>query len=136
VSIPFGDEGHQALGEMREIREITDVEPLALQDAEPLLDLVHPGTMGWQEMANKAGMERQPLLSLLAMMDTRIIKHKVDLSDRGGKLLIQLGEQSDKLHLSLAYKRLGRDLTCARIKGCKEMEGTTTFVFMLHAGRQ
>lgn len=93
-------------------------------------------TMCWQEVADKAGMKRQPVLSLLAMMDTRIIEHKEDASDRGWKLLVQLGEQSDELNLPLAHERLGRDLACPGIKSCKQVQGTSAFVLMLHTGRQ
>jgi len=119
-----------------EVREIADWESFALQDAEPLLDLIHPGTMGWQEVADKARMKCQPALSLLTMMDTRIIEYKVDLSDRGWKLLVQLGEQSDELNLPLAHERLGRDLACSGIKSGKQVQGTSAFVLMLHTGRQ
>jgi hypothetical protein len=92
--------------------------------------------MRWQEVADKTGMERQPVLSLLAMVDTRIIEHKEDASDRGWKLLVQLGKQSDKLNLPLAHERLGRDFARPGIKSRKQVEGTSAFVLMLHTGRQ
>src|SRR5437762_8446753 len=92
--------------------------------------------MCWQEMADKAGMECQPRSGLLAMMDTRIIEHKEDASDRGWKLLLHLGEQSDAFDLPLPHERLSRDLACTRIKSRKQVQGTSTFVFMLHAARQ
>jgi len=57
------------------------LESLALYDAEPLLNLILTFAMDWQEVADEAGMERQPVLSLLAMMDTRVIEHKEDASD-------------------------------------------------------
>ena len=86
-----------------QVRKIADAKSLALHYAEPLLYLVHPGTMRWEEVADKAGMERQPVLSLFAMMDTRIIEHKKDASNRGWKLLIELGEQRNELDLPLAH---------------------------------
>lgn len=110
MSIPFGDESHQAIGQKTAVREVTNLKSLALQDTEPLLYLIHPGAMDRQEVADKAGMKRQPVLSLLAMMDTRIIEHKEDASDRGRKLLIQLGEQSEELFLPLAHGCLSCDL--------------------------
>ncbi len=76
MSIPFSNKGHQALCQVMEIGEIAELESFALHYAEPLFDLIHPGAMCWQKVANKAGMKRQPVLSLFAMMDTRIIEHK------------------------------------------------------------
>jgi hypothetical protein len=90
---------------MMRVRKITDTKPLALHYAEPLLYLVHPRAMRWEEVADKTGMERQPVLSLLAMMNTRIIEHKEDTFDRSWKLLIQLSEQSNELNLPLANCR-------------------------------
>src|SRR2546422_2726075 len=46
--IPFCDKGHQPLRQVLLVRKIGDPQPLALQDREPLLDLVHPGTMHGQ----------------------------------------------------------------------------------------
>ena len=40
MRIPFGDKGHQALGQVIQISEVTDAEPLALEDADlPLCTL-------------------------------------------------------------------------------------------------
>src|SRR5436305_5709684 len=136
MGIPFSNEGHQTFCQMMEIGEIAELESLTLHDAEPLLDLVHPGAMYWEKVADKAGMERQPVLSLFAMMDTRIIEHKKDASNRGWKLLIELGEQRNELDLPLAHGRLSRDLACPGIKSRKQVQGPSTFVLMLYAGRQ
>jgi hypothetical protein len=43
--IPFGHKGHQALRQGLFVRKIGNVQAFALQDREPLLDLIHPGAM-------------------------------------------------------------------------------------------
>ena len=45
---------------MIEVREVADPQPLALQNAKPLFDLVHPGAMCRQKVADEAGMIRLP----------------------------------------------------------------------------
>ncbi len=58
MGIPFRDEGHQAFCQTIEVREVADAQPLALQNAKPLFDLVHPGAMRRQKVADEAGMSR------------------------------------------------------------------------------
>ncbi len=36
VLIPLGDKGEQAVGQMRQVGEVGQAQPFALQDAEPL----------------------------------------------------------------------------------------------------
>ena len=55
MRIPFSDKGHQAISQMSEIGEVTDLKPLALQDAEPLLNLVHKGSNGLAESGRQSG---------------------------------------------------------------------------------
>ncbi len=45
MRIPFCDKGQQASSEAVQVGEIEHAESFALQDAEPLLDLIHPGTV-------------------------------------------------------------------------------------------
>jgi hypothetical protein len=57
MSIPLSDESHQALCQMIEVREIADLKSFALQDAEPLLDLVHKGGNGLARSGRQSGDE-------------------------------------------------------------------------------
>src|SRR5712692_9441725 len=45
MGVPFRDICHQALCQLIAVREVADLEPFALENTEPLLDLVHPGAM-------------------------------------------------------------------------------------------
>ncbi len=54
MSIPFSHKGHQAFCQMTQVREIADAQPLALQNAEPLRDLIHPLTVDGQKEAHEA----------------------------------------------------------------------------------
>jgi len=53
LSIPFGDICHEPLSQVIQVGEVADVQPLALENAQPLLYLIHPGTMHGQEVAHK-----------------------------------------------------------------------------------
>ncbi len=136
MSGPFRNESHQAIGQMSEVREVTDLKSFALQDAEALLDLIHPGAMGRQEMADKPGMSGQPVLRLLAIMHAGVIEYQEDAADCSGKLFLHWGEQSDELFLPLAHSCLSCDLARPCSKGRKQVDGSGAFVLVLHAGRQ
>lgn len=76
IGIPFSHKGYQAFCQMIQVSEIADPQLLALQNAKPLLDLVHPGAMRRQKVTGEAGMSRQPRLNrfplcILALSRTR-----------------------------------------------------------------
>jgi hypothetical protein len=81
LRIPLGNKGHSLSSQMIHISEIADTQPLALQNAEPLLHLIHPGAMRGQKGTGEAGMSRQPGLNAFPFVDTRIIKDEVDVSN-------------------------------------------------------
>jgi hypothetical protein len=47
----------------------------ALQDAKPLFNLIHPGTMNRRVMKDKSRMQGFPCLNLLAFMHTQVIQY-------------------------------------------------------------
>ena len=136
MSVPFSHEGHQALGQMTKIGKVADLKPLALHDAEPLFDLIHPGAMRWQEMANEAWVSFQPSLNLLALMNTGVIEDEEDTPHLSGNLSIEPGKQPNEFCLAFAQRGESRDLAGARIKGSKQMQGTCPLVFVLYTSRQ
>lgn len=44
--IPFGNDRHQAFGQMRIVGKISHTKPLTLFNGEPLLNVIHPRTGG------------------------------------------------------------------------------------------
>jgi hypothetical protein len=74
VGIPLADKGHQAISQLSAISEVTDLKPLALYNTEPLLDLVHPGTVCWQKVTVKAGVSGKPGPNTFALMDAGVIE--------------------------------------------------------------
>jgi hypothetical protein len=76
MSVPFHHKSHQALCQLIAVREVADLKPFVLENTEPLLDLVHPGAMDGQNLADKTRMGCQPSLNLLASMDASVIKHE------------------------------------------------------------
>jgi hypothetical protein len=136
VRIPFCDKGQQSLGEMIQVREIADVQPLALHNAEPLLNLIHPRRVDRQKEAHEARVRLEPGLDLLPFMHAQVIKDQKDATNGGRNLPIQLGQQSDELFLSLPQCRSCVDLASPRSKGGKQMECSCSFVLVLQASRE
>ena len=89
MGIPFGNEGHDALGQMIQAGEITDAEPFALEDTEPLLYLIHPRAMHRSEVTHEARMSSQPCLHKLAFVHLEIIHNQDNMGERGRKLLVE-----------------------------------------------
>src|SRR5947208_16297407 len=110
MRIPFRDKGQQPLSQMIQVSEVADAETFALQNADPLLELIHPGTVHRQKPADKAGVRLEPGSHLLAFMHARVIKHQRDATNGRWNLPIQLGEQGDELSLPLAPFRSSIDL--------------------------
>ena len=68
VLIPFRNKRHQPLRHRLLGYKIGDAPPVALQNRELLLDLIHPGTMHGEKMEHKAGVLSQPSLDLFALV--------------------------------------------------------------------
>ena len=47
--IPFQNCGHESLGELIQLRKVTGLQPLALENSELLLHLMHPRAVDRQE---------------------------------------------------------------------------------------
>ena len=66
--IPFGNKSHQPLCQVLLVSKIRNPQPFALQNREPLLDLIHPGTIHGWKVEHKARMFAQPGLHLFAFV--------------------------------------------------------------------
>ena len=80
MRIPCSDEDYQVFCQMIQVGEVANAQPLALEKAKPLPDLIHPGAMRRQKVTDEAGMSRQPSLNAFPFMDTRVIENQVDAS--------------------------------------------------------
>ena len=85
----------------RLVGEIGDPQPLPLQDAEPLLHLVHPRAMHRRVMEHEPRVLRQPRLHLLALVHPQVVQDHMDRLDRRGDLAVQLLQERDELGLPL-----------------------------------
>ena len=120
--IPFGHKRHQTFRKVFLVRKIGDLQPLTLQDREPLLNLVHPGAMHGWKVEHKTWMFGQPSLHLFALMHPKIIEHHMDRRDSRSSLPIHMFQKRDKFHLPFPLGRRGVDLPCPRIKSGKEVQ--------------
>ena len=124
MCIPFCNKGHQPLRQMLLVRKIGHPQAFALQDREPLLDLIHPRTMDGWKVQHKARVFGQPGLYLLAFVPPYIIEHHMNRRDVRGHLLIDMLQERDEFHLPFPLGRRGGDRTRARIKPGKKVQGT------------
>ncbi len=136
LNIPFGDICHKPLGQVIQGSEVAEAQSLALENAKPLLHLVHPGAMRWQEVADEAWVSCQPSLNLLASMDAGVIEHQENVPNRGFDLPIEPSEHGDEFGLAFASRRSSRDLARSCVKSRKQMQGSGTLVLVLHTGWQ
>src|SRR5205823_7740462 len=104
-----------------------------LEDAKPLLNLVHPGTVNRHKETDEAGMRLEPCLNLFPFMDTGIIKHEKDALHPGWGLSVKFGKQGDEFFLAFAQGGESRDFARARVKGSEQMECSGSFVLVLQA---
>jgi hypothetical protein len=110
MRIPFCNKGNQPFSQVVQVGEVADTQPLALQDAEPLPHLIHPGAMHRQKPTDKARMGLEPSLDLFTCMHTGVIEDHPDATNGRWNLPIQLGEQGNELFLPLAHLRSSVDL--------------------------
>ncbi len=68
--------------------EISDSQAFALEDAEPLLHVIHPGAMHRREMHHKAGMLGKPLAYVSTMMPTDIVTDEMNRLDGFSNLTV------------------------------------------------
>ncbi|HEY6406599.1 MAG TPA: hypothetical protein VIY29_03920 [Ktedonobacteraceae bacterium] len=112
---------HDPLCQMIQIREVADAQALSLQDAEPLLDLVHPRRQcDFQEVADEAGMSREPGLNLFALLDAGVTRARERCaSPRQESPDRAKVSQGDEFCLAFASRGESRDLPRPRIKSGK-----------------
>src|SRR4051794_15167656 len=82
--VPLGDELVDGALEGGEVGEIGRPEALASEDAEPLLDRVHPGAVDRGDVGTETRMVVQPAPYERAVMDRDVVGEQVDGGDRGG----------------------------------------------------
>src|SRR3954466_13303843 len=82
--VPLGDELEDGPLEGGEVGEVGRAEALATEDAEPLLDRVHPGAVDRGEVGDEAGVGGEPGTDEFAVMDRDIVGEQMDRGDRGG----------------------------------------------------
>ena len=78
VLIPFTNELSNLGLEVVFRFEIGDAQAFALQDAEPLLHLIHPRAMNRREVKDKAWVFHQPVADFFAVMRADIIAHEMN----------------------------------------------------------
>ena len=130
--IPFPDELVYLGCEVSPVFEIGDTESLALEYAEPLLDLVHPRAVDRRELELKTRALLQPLPNLFAVMHGHIVQNQVNGGDRRRDFRFQVFEEGNEFLLPFALVSLTVDLAGAGVEGGEELESALAFVFMFN----
>jgi len=128
--IPCGDKSQQAFRKRFLVRNIGDLQPLPLQDREPLLHVIHPGAMHGGKVEHKAWMFGQPGLHLFALMHPEMIEDHMHGRDGRDNLPIHMRQEREAFHLPFPLGRGGVDLARARIKTGKEVQGSLAGVLV------
>ena len=131
--VPLFDERVESFGQMGLVFEVGDAKPLALQDAKPLFDLVHPRTVDWWMMEHEPRMFGQPGLNLFSLVHAKVVEHDINDGDGRRDLEVQLLQEFDELLLSLAIGGVSVDFARARVERGEQIQGTTAIVLMLDA---
>lgn len=105
--IPVPDE----LGELGGHVGAVGTQPLALEDAEPLLDLIHPGAVPRRAVHPYPGMLGAPGAQVAARVDTDVVADQRDGGAGGGHRPRQQGEEAKQFGLALPREHGGAELT-------------------------
>ena len=130
VPIPLGDKLYELGFHVLPGGKVGHPKPLALENAEPLFDLIQPRAMCGGEVELKTWMVFEPFLDLFAVMDTDVIAHHMDQRDASRNLAVEGFQKRAELLLTLAPVTLPIDLTGTGVKSRKQVQGAVACVFM------
>jgi hypothetical protein len=132
MGIPLCHKRQQAFRQMLLGGDIGNLPPLPLPDREPLLDLIHPGTMHGRKVAQNARMFRQPGLDLCALVPLDIVEHHLNQRDVRSPLALHIRQKRDEFHLPFPLGRRGIDLPGAGVKAGKQIQGAFAGILVLN----
>lgn len=133
--IPLGDELVDGELEFVEVGEIGVAESLALENREPLLNLICPRAVDGREMEPEARMLGEPSPHELAMVRADVVANHVDNADGGRGTPVDLFEEFDELDLALAAAADADHFTATGIEGGQEIKGPGSGVLVLKVHR-
>src|SRR5262249_49659460 len=86
--VPLLDKQHDLRLEVMDILEVRYSQLLAMEDSEPLLDLVHPRTMHGSERKLEPWMFREPCANQFSLVHSKVVADDVYDGDALGRLAI------------------------------------------------
>lgn len=106
--------------------KVGDFQPLTVQNAEPLCDLMHPRAMHGREGYDKSRRLGEPLADLWPLMGADMVTHEMKHRDVLINLAVQLFRKGQAFLLPFACVTPAIDPSGTGIQGRAEMEGTGT----------
>ncbi len=129
--VPLGDEVVNLDREVRLALEVGDAEPLALENAEPLLDLVHPRGMNRRKVEDKARMFLKPGSRLFAVMSRDVVEDEMNCRDLVRNVGLDIFKKREVLLLPFAVERVAVDLAAAGVEGGEQLKRAAPLVLVL-----
>jgi hypothetical protein len=131
--IPFTDELVELLAQGVCRRQISHTCTLALQDADPLFDLIHPCAMPWGKVHRTSRMFGDPDGYFFSMIRPDMITDEMNGLNVCGNLLVSRFEKAHAFLLALAFITVSIDLAGPGVIRGEEIERPGAFVLMLGA---
>jgi hypothetical protein len=113
--------------------KIRDAQAFALENAEPLLHLVHPGAVDRRNVHHKSWMLDEPLPHFFAVMCADMIAYEMNRLDMGDNLRVQLFQNGDEFLWTLARVTLPKDASRTGVECGKYIQGSPALICMLRA---
>lgn len=129
--IPLVNEKTDLVAQILDGLKVGDRETFTLQNAEPLLDLIHPGAVDGCEMKSEAGMAVQPSHDFFSFVDAQVVANDEDPGDVIRDSLVEIVQEGDTFCLAFASETTPIHSACPGIKSGKEIERALADVFVL-----
>jgi hypothetical protein len=133
VLIPFTNELSNLGVEVLLRVNIRDAQACALEDAEPLLHLVHPGAVDRRKVPHQSWLLDSPRPDFCAVMCADMIASEMNRREMGDNLRVQLCQNGDECLLTLARGTWPTDDSRTGIAGGQYIQGPTALIFMRRA---
>ena len=133
--VPLNDELLNLGAQVRLGSEVCNAESFSLQDAKPLLDLIHPGTVNGRKVELKPGMIFQPILHLFARMYPQVVADNVDVADARANLLFHMRKECNEFRLTLSIKTESIYPSSTGIKCGKQLQRPRAGIFVFDERR-
>lgn len=135
VVIPLVDEAQDLAFQILKTSKARGNQALALDDGEPLLDLVHPGAVHRREVEPEPRMPLEPGLDLFTPVGAYVVADDMDDLDRSWGSAVYLFEKFNDFTLAFSLSADPDSFTSARIEGGQQVQRPLALILMFEFDR-